>query len=123
MKIQPLAFLFFALALMLGCKGDLLDPADDPAPPTLDLLDSVDMLFEDVFLWNEEMDRTIKPAKNGDRDRSLRTFIDRRALSAIDPRTSVRPNIRRSQSVAETQEMQAILVLPSLLCPRWASTG
>jgi|GEM_PF-4065680 len=92
MKTKQRIFLCFVLGLLVtACRDNPPEP-EVSGPPAPTLLDSVDMLFEDVFLWNEEMDRAIKPPAmpdGGDREVALRSFINRRALSALDPQTSL----------------------------------
>lgn len=74
-----------------SCKHDAPDPVDPVQSKPL-LLDSVSMLFQDVFLWNDRIDKTIVPPYEENVDRlepKLRTYIDAVSLSALNPQTSL----------------------------------
>lgn len=92
MKKKPLAVCLVSILLFvfLGCKKENVPTVSEEERHGI--LDSVNMLFKDVYLWNDKIDRSIIPGGYGDNEfnaLTLRRFIDDVALSAIDPTTAL----------------------------------
>jgi len=81
--------LFALLLIFAGCKRDLPEPTNLIAK-TATILDSVNMLFKDVYLWNNLIDQSLDANAFEDRadtEHSLRSYIDAMAYTAINPAT------------------------------------
>lgn len=92
--------IFCRLALLLilaGCKQDSPKPID-PVKEEPTILDSVNMLFKDVYLWNNLIDQSLDAnafENRADSENSLRSYID--AMATAQSGTCNYSNPRRSQ--------------------------
>ena len=86
--------IFSRLALLLilaGCKQDSPKPID-PVKEEPTILDSVNMLFKDVYLWNNLIDQSLDAnafENRANSENSLRSYIDAMAYTAINPATQL----------------------------------
>jgi len=78
------AFLTLFSILPSGCRKNVPKP-DRPIPESPSLLDSVSMLFHDVYLWNDKIDMSKNYPDKTRKPEGLRQYIDAVALSAINP--------------------------------------
>lgn len=92
--------IFSRLALLLilaGCKQDSPKPID-PVKEEPTILDSVNMLFKDVYLWNNLIDQSLDAnafENRADSENSLRSYID--AMPTAQSGTCNYSNPRRAQ--------------------------
>lgn len=84
-------FCLLTCLLWAGCKRELPEPID-PIEEKPSILDSVNMLFKDVYLWNDLIDQSLDAnafENKADTEHSLRSYIDAMAYTAINPVTQL----------------------------------
>lgn len=90
-KFYRVLSILIIVLILSGCKN-LVEAPEVGHEKQLAVLDSVDMLFKDVFLWNDQMDRSIARSKfihEEFNSKSLRDFINESSLSALNPATTL----------------------------------